>query len=220
MMFFVLIMAIGLGVPMLIQSETGGFISMALMLVVIFLAGWLDGSGLRGIGLGRPTSWSRALLLGLFYALVIFLLFRVGLEPILENLTGTERDLSRFDYLKGNTGALANTIFMLWLTAAFFEEVLFRGFLITNIEQILGNRKGSWIAGLLISSFIFALVHGYQGISGVILTGIAAIFFGLIFLFHGRNLWIPIIAHGLTDTSAAVLVYFDIYDSITSVLFN
>jgi membrane protease YdiL (CAAX protease family) len=213
-------MAVGFGVPQLIQSEAGGFISMILLLAIIFFSGWLKGTGLREIGLNRPESWPRSLLLGLLYALVIFLLFRIALEPILENLTGVERDLSRFDYLKGNLGALANTLVMLWITAAFFEEVMFRGFLITNVEQILGNRKGSWIVGLIVSSLIFALVHGYQGVSGVVLTGVAALFLGLIFLFHGRNLWIPIFTHGLTDSSAAFLFYFDTYDQVTGVIFS
>lgn len=216
--FFMLVMLIGFGVPMLIPSETGGFLSMALLLAVVFLYTWFNRSGLRGLGLGRPRSWSRTLSLGVLYSVIIFLVFRIGLGPLLENLTGNERDLSRFDYLKGDLPALANTIIMLWFTAAFFEEVLFRGFLITNIEQLLGNRKRGWIVGLLVSSVLFALVHSYQGISGVLLTGSAAVFLGLIFLLHERNLWIPIIAHGITDTSGAVLVYFDIYDNVTSVL--
>ena len=219
-LFFVLTMVIGLGVPVLIKSDMGGWISMVLLLAVVFIFGWVNGTGLRGIGLSRPASWPRTIMLGGFYALVIFLLFRIGLEPLLEILTGAERDLSRFDYLKGDPRALANTVLMLWLTAAFFEELMFRGFLITNIEQIFGNRQGSQVAGLLISSLIFALVHGYQGLSGVLLTGFAAIFLGLIFLLHGRNLWIAIFAHGFTDTSGAAMVYCDIYDQVTSVLFG
>ncbi len=208
-------------IPLLfISGDAGGFVSVAIVLLSIFLVGWLQGTppGER-IGLKKPGSWFRTIALGFLYALIIFLVFRVLIEPLLENITGSERDLSRFDYLKGNISETLTTIGILWITAAFFEEVFFRGFLINYISRLFNTKRVGDIIAVIVSSAFFALAHGYQGISGVILTGLAGLFFAYIFLRHRDNLWVVIFAHGFTDTSGALLVYFDWYEKVTSFLF-
>ncbi len=217
--YFVSIFVISFIVPAVIPGEAGGVTSMLLILAMILLVGYLKGVGTREIGLVKPKSWIKAIGLGLFYAIVVFIVFRISLEPLLESVTGTERDLSRFDYLKGNLSELLNTIVILWITAAFFEEVLYRGFLTSNVASMLKYSKLGWGLGIGLSALIFAVAHGYQGLSGILLTGSAALFFTWIFFRHGKNLWIPIIAHGITDTSGALLVYFDVYEEVTSVFF-
>lgn len=201
-------------------GESFAYLSTVLMLAVIFYIGVLKGTFLKEIGLNKPDSWSKTIGLGILYAVVIFLLFRITLEPLLETITGTERDISRFDYLKGNTTALMSTIIVLWIAAGFVEEVLYRGFLITNIASIFNSSNVGHVIAILLSSTLFALAHGYQGIGGMLLTGFAAIFFSLVFLFHKRNLWIVIIAHGITDSSAAVFLYLDVYEEVSQLLFK
>lgn len=216
-----LLVVIGSGylVMFIIPGDTGGFAAMVTMLVFIFLSCWLRGTGPREIGLGIPQNWLKTVLLGLFYAFIIFIVFRIGLEPFLENITGEERDLSRFDYIKGDPNALWKTLIIIWISAGFYEEVLFRGFLITYTAAVLNNTKLAWAVAVVVSSAIFALVHGYQGLSGVILTGFAALFLALLFLKHRDNLWILVFAHGFTDTSGLLFTYFDIYEEVTHFLF-
>jgi membrane protease YdiL (CAAX protease family) len=206
----------GFGVPVLVPGEAGSIMATVTLLVLVAVVARVKGRGLAEVGLNRPASWPRTFLLGVAYAVLIFLLFRITLEPALEHLTGVDRDLTRFDFLKNNLSALLNTLLMLWISAALIEEILFRGFLITNIAGIFGNRRIGWVAGVLFSSSLFALIHTYQGLSGVLLTGLAGAFFGFIFLAHHRNLWIVVLAHGFTDSSAAVMVYFDVYEKVTS----
>lgn len=217
--YLLLTFLLGFGVPALIPSEAGIMLSNVGILVIIFGAGYLKGTGTKDIGLIAPRSWSKTISLGLLYSLVIFLVFRITIGPLLEIMTGEERDLSRFDYLVGNTPALFQTILMLWIMAGFIEEVVFRGFMISNTAAIFKNSKTGWYIGVAFSSFLFAVVHGYQGISGILLTGLAGLFFGLLFLKHKNNLWILVIAHGVTDMSAAILIYFDVYEEVSSFLF-
>jgi membrane protease YdiL (CAAX protease family) len=63
------------------------------------------------------------------------------------------------------------------------------------------------LLALLISSMVFGLVHMYQDWSGVLVTGLFGFVFGAAYLWSGRNLWIPIIAHGMADTLGFILIY-------------
>lgn len=210
----------GFGVPLLVPGETGSLIALAALLGLVGWTARRKKTGLSEIGLQRPKSWARTLFFGIAWALFIFLAFRMFLEPALELLIGTGRDLSRFDYLKGNAGALANTLIMLWISAALIEEILFRGFLITLVAEVFRNTKTGWVTGVIVSAVIFGLVHAYQGPGGIVLTGLAGILFGLIFLVHGRNLWVAVLAHGFTDSSAALMVYLDAYEQVTSLVWS
>jgi len=50
-------------------------------------------------------------------------------------------------------------------------------------------------------------MHFYQGAAGMALTGIVGFMLAVAYLAVGRNLWVPIIAHGLIDTVSLVSVY-------------
>jgi len=216
----VLTLVFGFGIQLLLPGETGSLVALALLLGLVIWTAWRKGTGLSEIGLNRPASWLKTLMLGVAWAVFIFLLFRLFLQPLLETITGVERDLSRFDYLKGDETALANTLIMLWVSAALMEEVLFRGFLVTQVAEIFRNTRAGWVTGIIGSAVIFGLVHAYQGLSGVLLTGLAGVLFGFIFVFHGRNLWVAVLAHGFTDSSAAFMVYLDIYERVTSLVWQ
>jgi membrane protease YdiL (CAAX protease family) len=223
--FILLVTAVAAVVPMLLPGAVGGFGSMGLMLLLIFGGRAFKGSGPAEIGLGRPASWARTLGLALVYSLVAFVVFRLTLEGVFERLTGTERDLSRFAALEGDLPALLIELPIIWVAAAFFEEVYYRGFLITQIAALFGAQAparqsalGLWV-GTLVSAVLFAAVHGYQSLSGVLLTGVGALFFTWIFLRHGRNLWIPMLVHGIHDSSAMAFFYLGIYDRVTGLLF-
>jgi CAAX protease family protein len=205
--------------PALVPEPLGVYLAMALMTVLIFGVTKAQGDGVAGVGLARPRSWGRTLALGVLYFGAAFLLLRVGLEPLLERWTGVERDLSRFAYLEGNGAALLQTLVMLWLTAGFWEELYFRGFLVPQIAALGGGRRLGWALGIVLSSAAFAAAHGYQSVSGVVLTGVGGALLGGVFVAHGRNLWIPIVVHTLHDASGALFIYLGIYEHVTHLLF-
>jgi CAAX protease family protein len=119
--------------------------------------------------------------LGVVYAIGAFLLFRITLEPLVERLTGVPRELSRFDFLKNNLPALLKFLAIIWLMAAFFEELYFRGFLIPSIAGIFNRSRPGWILAVVISTLFFAISHSYQSITGVIYTGLAALYLSSIY---------------------------------------
>ena len=66
----------------------------------------------------------------------------------------------------------------------------------------------------LASSALFGAIHLYQGISGIIATGVSGLVFAWLYLRTGRNLWLSIVAHGVMDTAGFVLIYFGVYPGL------
>lgn len=89
------------------------------------------------------------------------------------------------------------------VTAGICEEIIFRGFLIRYLDALpLG--LGVWGA-VVASAVIFGINHGYQGVGGIIITGILALLMTALFFVTG-SLWIPIVAHALLDLRILALV--------------
>jgi membrane protease YdiL (CAAX protease family) len=60
---------------------------------------------------------------------------------------------------------------------------------------------------MVVVSLLFGLGHFYQGPAGVIGSTVSGLLFGVLYLASGRNLWLPILAHGFSDTIGLALVY-------------
>ena len=63
------------------------------------------------------------------------------------------------------------------------------------------------VVAMLAVSVLFGIGHWYQGVAGVVESTFSGLFFGALFLASGRNLWLPILAHGLSDTIGLALIY-------------
>ncbi|UCF28110.1 MAG: CPBP family intramembrane metalloprotease [Chloroflexota bacterium] len=168
-----------------------------------------NGTGWREIGMARPKSWPRTVLLGFGTAAAALLMILV-LTTIATNLPGTEvaeADISRFNPLEGNLPLLIISVVLAWTAVAFGEEMIYRAFLINQLGTLFQSKRLRWTLSLIFSSIFFGLVHFYQGPLGIVLTGLTGLLFGLIYLKSNRNLWAIIIAHGLIDTFTFVLVF-------------
>jgi hypothetical protein len=162
----------------------------------------LRGSSWRQIGLARPQSWKRTILLGIT-VLVALLVMNITLQVIALNLPGAEVapiDQSRFNPLNGNLVVFLLLLAASWTTIAFGEEMFYRAFLITQLEDIFPGTKFGMALILLFSSAIFGLVHWVEGPLGVVNTFAMGLVLGAVYIRSGRNLWITIIAHGLANT--------------------
>jgi len=60
----------------------------------------------------------------------------------------------------------------------------------------------------------FGLAHAYQGITGIIDEGLMGFLLGVIYMRTGRNLAVPIIAHGVSDTIDFILIYLGKYSGM------
>lgn len=164
-------------------------------------------------GLSKPN-WIKSIIIGILYAIGIFVLVDVIMQPIFEHLFG-EIDLQAFNGLKGNFINYIIFILFMWIVAGFGEEFLFRGYIVKRLAIIFGDTNNSWFIAVTITAVIFGLAHIYQGTSGVITTGIIGFIMGMIFFRHRKNLSIAMFTHGFYDMIGITLLYFGEERTIT-----
>ena len=157
------------------------------------------------LGLGKPKNWWQPTLIfiGIYIA---FQLFARYVSPEIVKL-GERPNISHLMGLKGNLPGLVLALVIVWITAAFLEELIFRGFLLNAFDKLLGSNKWSVWASVIFSSVIFGLIHAYQGITGVLITGSIGFIFGVAFILNGRRLWPLMLMHGIIDTISFISIY-------------
>lgn len=166
------------------------------------------GLSFKNINLGKSISIGIALGIGLE------LLATYLTTPVLSSYFGHEPNLSGLQEIKGNLPMLIFFILLSWILAAFGEEICFRGFLMNRLANVFGNTKVAWILSLLLSSILFGWGHTEQGITGWIQEGLSGLLLGVMFLTSARNLAVPIVSHGTSNTLAFILIYFGEYPGI------
>ena len=184
------------------------FLPTIVILGMIFVSLLIRREHIRSLGFKRPQSWAH--MVGFAFIGVVFLqLFDVGVVlPIMNRLTGTTIDYSGFANLKGNIGQLVLLLVLSWTLAALGEEMVYRGY----IQKLLTNLFGSNLPGILltvgISSLLFGLAHTEQGIIGVVVTTVDALFFSWLKLKFDNNLWAAILAHGFYNSIGIIVFFF------------
>ena len=163
----------------------------------------LRGERLADIGLKRPEGWTRALIVGVGLAAIVFVAIYASEKA------GFRRDLSKFKDIQGNLGITMYGVLYAFIGAGFYEEFTFRGFLMQGLAMLLGGSRGAWIGACIVQGALFGAAHAYQNSLGIAITGTLGILMGLLVLASGRNLWPVIIGHGLFDASRFVLFYFE-----------
>ena len=132
-------------------------------------------------------------------------------QPLLIRLTGKQPDLHDFADLRGNITLLLIYLALTWTLAAFGEEMVWRGYLMNRVADLVGGTRNAWIVSLILVHCAFGLAHLYQGITGIIDEGLAGLLLGVLYLTSRRNLSIPIVAHGVTDTIDMLLIFLGKY---------
>ena len=169
------------------------FFEAALIPLAIFL-GW--------IGSINPFAnvffTETALVNGVIGTIPLILIF-LAFEQIQEKSLGNIRRLLLDTLGPGLQHSHWTDLLILALLAGIAEELLFRGVIQPWIEQFWGVT-----AGLVISNFMFGLVHAVTPLYAL-LAGLVGIYLGLS-LNYGteKNLLVPIIIHGLYDFLAFV----------------
>ncbi|WP_417486593.1 CPBP family intramembrane glutamic endopeptidase [Maricaulis sp.] len=125
---------------------------------------------------------------------------------------GTQEGVEdRWGNIVGNLPVYLMWMAIGWTSAAFGEEIFFRGYLIDRISKLLPNARWASFVAVLIPALIFGIAHAYyQGIRGLIVTGLIGLALGALYLVNKRNLWPNIIAHGLVDSLAFTAMYLDL----------
>src|SRR5213076_3596424 len=129
---------------------------------------WLRGQGPRAVGLAFRSDWRRTVSVGIGAGIVYQGFSLYIAEPAIARLTGKLPDVSLFAPLAGNVHFLLISLAVAWTLAAFGEEFVYRGYLLTRVAQVLGDGSRAWLGALALTSILFGVGHGYQGLSGMI----------------------------------------------------
>ena len=181
------------------------------LLLLGWISLWVRKIGWRGVGLTRYRSWKVTLGLGVAAGFLLegFELFVS--QPLLVRLLRKQPDLEDFRALTGNLKLTLIFIALAWILAAFGEEMVYRGYLMNRVADLLNRTRRAWIVSLIAVHVAFGLAHAYQGWTGIIDEGLMGLLLGLIYLRTGRNLAVPIIAHGVQDSIDFVLIFIGKY---------
>lgn len=179
-----------------------------LLLAFTSLSLWLRGLTWRDVGLRRSKAWWKVALQAVLATLLIAIAVNLVAAPLVHRLVGKAINNSRFDNIRGNLKVLLGWLSLVWTIVSFGEEMIFRGYLMNRIADLVGRTRPGWIISLLGSSLIFGLGHGYQGVAGIIDTATIGFLLGTLYLISKRNLWVNIICHGLIDSISLISLYF------------
>jgi membrane protease YdiL (CAAX protease family) len=183
-----------------------------------FVLAWvslgLRGVGWRGVGLVLPPAWRRAVALGVAAGIVLEVFSAFVVEPGLAALFRRTADLSDFRPLVGDTRLLVVALVANWILAALGEELVYRGYLMSRIAGLLAGTRAAWATSLVAASVFFGWGHVDQGITGQVQAAYDGLMLGLLYLSTGRNLLVPIVSHGVSNSLAFVLIYLGRYPGL------
>jgi uncharacterized protein len=168
----------------------------------------------KQIGFARYRTWATTLLLGIASGVGLELFDLSGKQPLLSRLLGKAPDLSNFAVVRGNLKFALVIIALLWVFAAFGEELVYRGYLMNRVADLGRGSRTAWIVSLFLISALFGFSHYQQGLTGIIEEGSDGLILGLMYLASRRNLAIPIVAHGVCDTIDIALLFLGKYPGL------
>ncbi|MCA1936906.1 MAG: CPBP family intramembrane metalloprotease [Asticcacaulis sp.] len=188
--------------PILGLALWGGVLAGALMLMAAKTSYGL-------IGFSLPPNWSKCLL-WVAIAVIACLVGAIAIGECIHRLTDwPPLDVSYIrTSIKGDVIAYAIWIVLVvWGSAAFGEELLARGFILNRMEAVFGRSPVGIALAVLGQAAIFGALHAIQGTTGVVITAYIGIVLAGTYYLSGRNLWAPILAHGLMDTVSLTTMY-------------
>jgi uncharacterized protein len=188
----------------------------------LFLLGWISlrirGLRWRDVGLqwSPAPDWplTKILIVGVAVGIGMEALELFATQPLLTKLLNKGPDLDEFRRLIGNTTLLIIAIVLAWVLAAFGEEMVWRGYSLNRVADVLGKSRSGWIASAILISLLFGLAHFPQGPTGVIENIIDGAILAGVYFATNRNLLAPIVAHGIQDTVDVLLIYLGHYPGL------
>jgi len=161
----------------------------------------------RTLGFRCPSfpvevAWAIGALIAIYVLqLLIGLVFAALMPP--ETLNHVARQ--RLDLTRAFKPVHPAAMVAFCLYVGFYEETVFRGFLITRLRAVIG--KGSWLGAVLVSSVFFGVIHWYQGGLAMVQISVVALVLGAVFVMRG-SLVAPMVAHALFDFMGLAAFYY------------
>lgn len=178
---------------------------------ILFVLGWIsirlrDG-GWNTIGLKRPKSWMWTIVIALAAAVLRLSAGQLLILPLASRIWPNPVGPAIIQESRHNLSAALLGLVIVWTFASFGEEMGYRGYLLTRAADIGGRSSLAYWIALIPVSVLFGYGHFFKGYAGVVDSGFAGLVLGAAYLLSRRNLWVPILAHGLIDTIAIVFTF-------------
>ena len=184
----------------------------------LLLLGWISirirGLRWRNVGFTLNRGWLLTLALGVGAGLLMEAFELFVSQPLLIRITGKQPDLSDVQAIYGNLKWTLILLALTWPLAAFGEEMVWRGYLMSRVAGLGKYTRRAWFVSLIAVNVAFGYAHSYQGISGIIDEGLMGVLLGLFYLGTSSNLSVPIIAHGVADTVDLLLIFLGKYPGL------
>ena len=164
----------------------------------------LRDGGWSAMGFKRPASWRRVLLIALAAAALRIILGQFVVEPITGVFWPKPGAPELANEITGNVKNAVLALLFVWTFAAFGEEIVYRGYLLTRAADVGKRSVAAFWIGVVLVSILFGYGHYYKGVSGVIDSGVAGLILGTAYILAGRNLWACILAHGFIDSFGVI----------------
>ena len=164
---------------------------------------------LRDLGLKRNGLTAHTFIVAAVSALIWIIFNKWVYHPFIIHFF-VVKPYTEYDFIKNKLSNLIITISAAWIIGGFYEEIIFRGFIQTKVQDWFAKYKYSfWLAGLM-TSCLFGLYHWQQGIFGIIPSFLGGLLWTYLLWRYKGNLWYPIISHAVYDASALTMIYFGV----------
>ncbi|MGY1743290.1 MULTISPECIES: CPBP family intramembrane glutamic endopeptidase [unclassified Blastococcus] len=176
-------------------------------LALLALVIWLSAPDVdaAAVGLAWPESWPGPLAGGLALLVVVFVLAstRALRGGALARLPAPEGDGRHAELPVHATLALLprtrgerRLFTVVGVTAGVCEEWLYRGFFLAVVSAVAGGLPTA--ALVAVAAVAFGLAHAYQGVAGVVTTGVLGAVMAGLYVDTG-SLLLPVLLHALVD---------------------
>ncbi len=160
------------------------------------------------VGLGE-TSWmpsgdaEAAFMLGLGTFLIALWIPAILVRKSARYAATIEKAMKPLRFILPATGEERWWWVAICATAGIGEEILYRGFLIQYFRH--APLHLNLIPALMLACAVFGFAHIYQGLKGIVGTGILGLLLSAVFVITG-NLLVPVILHFLIDLRILLLL--------------
>jgi len=159
-------------------------------------------------GLRSPNSWLKTLLMAIVAAVVLQLGSELLIQPLASHFWHSQQHVSSVIKTSAYDWKFAlRNLAIVWIFAGFGEELGYRGYLLTRAAELGNGSKFAYLVAMAYVAVLFGFGHFYKGPAGVVDSTYSGLILGGTYLLSGRNLWAPILAHGLSDTIAVVAIF-------------
>jgi uncharacterized protein len=205
-----------LGILSILIVIAGNFIIAPLSGIFALVWAWLSRTPWRNLGFVRPRSWTRTVIVGIVFGVAL----KFAMKSIVMPLLGAPPVNAPFHFLAHNPAEVPWMLYLIFVTAGFGEETLFRGWAFERFGKLLGTAPWARAVAVLITSAWFGYAHySFQGMSGVQNATIVGLVFGTVFAMTGR-IFLLMIAHVAFDLVAFAMIYWDCETAVAHFFFK